>query len=345
MGLMYDLVIIGAGPVGLEAAIQAKRADLNTVVLEKGTLLNTIYQWPLETVFFSEARNLEIGGHPFPSLQPKPTRREALQYYRRVTEAEGLEVRSYTEASAIRRDLGKFKIAFNSRDGAGEIASRFVLVATGYYDNPNRLGVPGADLPHVHYGIRETLPYWNQQVVIVGGSNSAIEAALDLYRAGAKVTVVHREPEIRPSVKYWLKPDFENRVKEGSIGLMLNATVQEIRERSVILSRGAGEQGGSGEKDKNQGFAVSPLLEVPADFVIVHIGYRAVDGLLRAAPVEYQGDAPLLSEDYETSIKGLFVAGSAGFGSDTRTVFIENGREHAQKAVREMVYRLQQCFI
>jgi thioredoxin reductase (NADPH) len=331
---MYDLVIIGAGPVGLEAAIQAKRADMKTVVLEKGSLLHTIYRWPVETVFFSEARNLEIGGHPFPSLQPKPTRREALLYYRRVAEVEGLAIRSYTEATAIRRDLGKFKVDFSSREGPGEIGSRFVLVATGYYDNPNRLGVPGEDQPHVHYGIRETLPYWNQQVVIVGGSNSAIEAALDLYRAGAKVTLVHREAEIRPSVKYWLKPDFENRVKEGSIGLVLNAEVSEVREHSVVL-------GGSRESKSIE----FPPLELPADFVIVHIGYHAVDGLLRAAPVEYQGEAPLLSEDYESSVKGLFVAGSAGFGPDTRTVFIENGREHAQKAVREMVYRLQQCFI
>lgn len=326
---MYDLVIIGAGPVGLEAAIQAQRSELRALVLEKGSLLNTIYSWPRETVFFSEAKNLEIGGHPFPSLQPKPTRREALQYYRRVAEVEGLEIRPYTQATSVRRDLGRFKVDFEGRDGAGEVGGRFVLVATGYYDNPNRLGVPGEDRPHVHYGIHETLPYWNQRVVIVGGSNSAVEAALDLYRAGARVTVVHREPEVRPSVKYWLKPDFENRVKEGAIGLELGAEVREVRARSVVLGRGDG----------------SPPLELPADFVIVHIGYRAVDGLLQGAGVEYRGDAPVLSEDYETSLRGLFVAGSAGFGSDTRTVFIENGREHAQRAVREIAHRLRQCFI
>lgn len=323
---MYDLAIIGAGPVGLAAAIHAKRADIKTLLLEKGTLVNTIYHWPRETVFFSEAKNLEIGGHPFASMSPKPTRREALQYYRRVAEVEGLEIRSYTQAQKILRHLGNFKIVYQNRSGEGELEARYVLVATGYYDNPNKLGVPGEDLPHVRYGMEETLPYWNQRVVIVGGSNSAIEAALDLYRAGAKVTVLHHEAEIRPRVKYWLKPDFDNRVKEGSIELILNAKVEEIKPDQVVFQ---GEKGQA---------------SIPADFVLIHIGYHAVDDLLRRAKVEYQGDAPKLDDNYETSVKGLFVAGSAGFGSDTRTVFIENGREHAQKAIQEIEYRLRQCF-
>ncbi len=333
---MYDLVIIGAGPVGLAAAIEAKRANLEAIILEKGTLINTIYHWPKETVFFSEAKNLEIGGHPFTSLSPKPTRREALQYYRRVAESEGLEIRSYTQAQQIRRNLGKFEVAYQSRGQAGQLQTRYVLVATGYYDNPNKLGVQGEDLPHVHYGIEETLPYWNQNVAIVGGSNSAIEAALDLYRAGAKVTVLHHEGEIRPRVKYWLKPDFDNRVKEGSIRLILNAKVLEIRQREILVEVPT-DEGRSGLDLQH--------LVIPSDFVLVHIGYHAVDDLLRGIKVQYQGDAPELSENYETSIKGLFVAGSAGFGSDTRTVFIENGREHAKKAVQEIEYRMRQCFI
>ncbi len=329
---MWDLVIIGAGPVGLAAAIEARRANIRTVVLEKGTLVNTIYRWPKETIFFSEARNIEIGGHPFPALAPKPTRREALQYYRRVAENEELEIRTYTEATSIRPDLGRFKVGYRDRDGESELQTRFVLVSTGYYDNPNRLGVPGENLPHVRYGLDENLPYWNQKVVVVGGSNSAVEAALELYRAGAKVTVIHHEAEIRPRVKYWLKPDFDNRVKEGSIKLLLNATVREITQREVVV------------EVKAQPTEGNPILRLPCDFVLINIGYKAVDALLRASKVEYQGDAPLLSEAYETSLKGLFVAGSAGFGSDTRTVFIENGREHAKKAVQEIAYRLQQCF-
>jgi len=327
---MWDLVIVGAGPVGLAAALEAKRSSIRTVVLEKGTLVNTIYRWPKETVFFSEARNIEIGGHPFPSLAAKPTRREALQYYRRVAENEGLEVRTYTEVTYLRPDLGRFRVGYRDRDGDGELHTRFVVVATGYYDNPNRLGVPGEALPHVRYGLDETLPYWKQRVAVVGGSNSAVEAALELYRAGAHVTVIHHEAEIRPRVKYWLKPDFDNRVKEGSIQLLLNAKVREIRPREVVVEVG------------EQPTEASPVVHLPADFVLVHIGYKAVDGLLRAANVVFQGDAPLLSECYETSLSGLFVAGSAGFGADTRTVFIENGREHARKAVQEIAYRLQQ---
>lgn len=322
---MWDLVIVGAGPVGLAAAIEAKRAGLRAVVLEKGTIVHTLYRWPKETVFFSEAKNIEIGGHPFPSLSAKPTRREALQYYRRVAENEGLDIRTYTEVTDLCPGPGHFRVSYRDRDGEGEFRSRFVLVATGYYDNPNRLGVPGEDLPHVRYGLDETLPYWNQRVVVVGGSNSAVEAALELYRGGARVTVVHHGPEIRPSVKYWLKPDFENRVKEGSIELLLNARVREITPREVVV-------------ETEQGFQ-----SIPCDFVLIHIGYRAVDGLLRRAGVAYQGDAPVLSEAYETSLEGLFVAGSAGYGADTRTVFIENGREHARKAVQEMVARMQRA--
>ncbi len=325
--------MVGAGPVGLAAALEARRFGIRAVVLEKGTIVNTLYRWPRETVFFSEARNIEIGGHPFPSLSPKPTRREALQYYRRVAENEELDIRTYTEVTHIRPESGQFRVAYRDRDGEGELYSRFVLVATGYYDNPNRLGVPGEDLPHVRYGLDETLPYWNQQVVVVGGSNSAVEAALELYRAGARVSVIHHEAEIRPRVKYWLKPDFDNRVKEGSIRVLLNARVLEIDPRHLKVEVG---------KPASQ---ASAPLQMPCDFVLIHIGYKAVDELLRAARVEFQGDAPVLSEAYETSLKGLFVAGSAGFGSDTRTVFIENGREHAKKAVQEIAKRLQQCFI
>ncbi|MDW8426886.1 MAG: YpdA family putative bacillithiol disulfide reductase [Meiothermus sp.] len=324
---MWDLIIVGAGPVGLAAAIEARRAGLQAVVLEKGTIVNTLYRWPRETVFFSEARNIEIGGHPFPSLSPKPTRREALQYYRRVAENEALDIRTYTEVTRLCPEQGAFKVIYRDRAGEGALRSRYVLVATGYYDNPNRLGVPGEALPHVRYGLEETLPYWQQQVVVVGGSNSAVEAALELYRAGARVTVVHRAPEIRPRVKYWLKPDFDNRVKEGAIRLMLNAKVLEITPREVVLEVGEPPSG------------ITTVQRLPADFVLVHIGYRAVDALLRATGVEYQGEAPVLTGAYETSLRGLFVAGSAGFGSDTRSVFIENGREHARCAVREIVRR------
>lgn len=322
---MWDLVVVGAGPVGLAAAIEAKRVGLRAVVLDKGTIVDALYRWPKETVFFSESKNIEIGGHPFPSLYAKPTRREALQYYRRVAENEALDVRTYTEVTEIHPDSGNFRVSYRDRNGEAELSSRFVLVATGYYDNPNRLGVPGEDLPHVRYGLDETLPYWNQRVVVVGGSNSAVEAALELYRVGAKVTVVHRGSEICPRVKYWLKPDFENRVKEGSIRLLLSTKVREIAPREVLVETSSGDG----------------LRRLPCDFVLIHIGYKAADGLLRQAGVAYRGDAPVLTEAYETSLEGLFVAGSAGYGADTSTVFIENGREHAKKAVQEIALRIR----
>lgn len=335
---MLDLAIVGAGPVGLAAAIEARRQGLSAVNLEKGTLLHTIYRWPIETVFFSEAKNLEIGGHPFPSLFPKPTRREALAYYRRVAEVEGLDIRTYTQVTRISGAEGNFSLHYRDRAGEGVLGARFVLVATGYYDNPNCLGVPGEGQPHVRYGVDETLTFWNREVVVVGGSNSAVESALDLYRGGARVTVVHREAEIRPRVKYWLKPDFDNRVKEGSIRLLLNAQVKQIGNREVVIEQAA--EGGKREAQDQELPATCHLLS--ADFVIVLIGYRAVDYLLREGGVAFDAndDQPLLSEDYQTSLPGLFVAGSAGFGSDTRTVFIENGREHAKTAVAAIARRL-----
>lgn len=322
---MLDLTVVGAGPVGLAAAIEAKKLGLSCRALEKGTLCDTIYHWPRETVFFSEARNIEIGGHPFASLGAKPTRREALAYYRRLAEVEQLDIRTYTTVSRIEGEEGRFRVYYQDRNGEANLESRFVVVATGYYGNPNRLGVPGENLPQVHYGIEEVAPYWKQRVVVVGGSNSAVETALELYRGGAKVTVVHHESEIRPRVKYWLKPDFDNRVQEGSIRLLLNSHVREIMPAEVAVE------------------CEGKMESLPADFVVVLIGYRAVDQLLQDAQVSYQGDRPVLSKAFETSRKGLFVIGSAGFGSDTRTVFIENGREHARAAVAEIARRVDRA--
>lgn len=319
---MVDVLIVGAGPVGLAAAIMAKRLGLSHLVLERGTVAETIYRFPRQMVFFSEAKNIEIGGHPLVSQGPKPTRLEALLYYQKVAEREGLNVLTYTEVTAIEGEEGAFRARARDRLGEKVFPSRHVVVATGYFGNPNRLGVPGEDLAHVFHRYEEAAPFFGRRVAVVGGSNSAVEAALDLFRGGARVALVHRGQGVRPSVKYWLLPDFENRVREGSIQAVMEARVEAITPEGLVLRKPQGET----------------FLE--ADFVLVLVGYRAEDRLLREAGVRYEGEKPWLSSDWETSRKGLFAIGSCAYGRDTRSVFIENGREHARVALLAIASRL-----
>ncbi|MFN3180301.1 MAG: YpdA family putative bacillithiol disulfide reductase [Thermus sp.] len=319
---MVDVLIVGAGPVGLAAGIEAKRLGLTHLILERGTVAETVFRFPRQMVFFSEAKNIEIGGHPLVSQGPKPTRLEALLYYQRVTEREGLRVLTYTEVVAIEGGEGAFRVLAKDRFGQKAFPARYVVVATGYFGNPNRLGVPGEDLPHVFHRYEEAAPFFRRKVAVVGGSNSAVEVALDLFRGGAEVALVHRGKWVRPSVKYWLLPDFENRVKEGSIRAVMETRVKAITPEGLVLE---GPQG--------EGF-------LQADFVLVQIGYRAEDRLLKGAGVRYEGEKPWLSPEWETSRQGLFAIGSCVFGPDTRSVFIENGREHARVAISAIARRL-----
>ncbi|MGC8916943.1 MAG: YpdA family putative bacillithiol disulfide reductase [Thermoanaerobaculum sp.] len=319
---MVDIAIVGAGPVGLAAACEAKKLGLSHVVFDRGPVANTILRFPRDMVFFSEARNIEIAGHPLVSSGPKPTRREALVYFQKVAEREALNVKPYTEVVGISGSEGGFRIHTRNRRGEHQVPARAVVVATGYFDCPNRLGVPGEDLPHVHHRYEEAARYFGCQVTVVGGSNSAVEAALDLYRAGARVTLVHRGTTLRPGVKYWLAPDFENRVREGSVGALFETTVKAFTPEGLrLLHRGQ-----------------EVFLE--ADFVLVLIGFRANDALLRQAGVAFDGERPVLSPELETSIPGLFAVGSCAYGADTRTVFIENGREEAKRAVTAVARKL-----
>ncbi|GLV47031.1 thioredoxin reductase [Thermus sp. LT1-2-5] len=319
---MVDVLVVGAGPVGLACAIEAKRWGLSHMVLERGTVAETIYRFPRNMVFFSEGKNIEIGGHPLVAHGPKPTRREALLYYQRVAEREALNVLTYTEVLRLEGQEGAFRVRAKDRHGERTFLARYVVLATGYYGNPNRLGVPGEDLPHVLHRYEEGEAFFGRRVAVVGGSNSAVEAALELYRAGAKVSLVHRGKWVRPSVKYWLLPDFENRVKEGRIQALMEAWVEAITPEGLWLRRPEG-----------RGF-------LEADFVLVLIGYRAEDRLLREAGVVYEGEKPRLSPEFETSLPGLFAVGSCAFGPDTRSVFIENGREHAKQALSAIARRL-----
>lgn len=321
---MLDLIIVGAGPIGLEAAIRAKRAGLRYRVLEKGALVEAIYRYPTYMTFFTTSERLEIGGHPLVTATDKPTRKEALDYYRKVAHAEALEVQPFTEVIDLRRDADGFEVDAAARGGETRtLRSRFVVLATGYFDHPNRLGVPGEELPHVSHYYDEAHANYGRDVVIVGAGSSAADAALDLFRAGARVTMVHRGDDFRHSLKYWIRPNLENRVKEGSITAHFGTVVRAVEEDAVIA-----------EKDGRR-------LTIPAQRVYLLTGYHASPALLQRAGAAVDPDtlAAELDESFQTSVPGLYCIGSAGFGRRTSDVFIENGLVHAEVALTHLAER------
>ena len=328
-----DVIIVGAGPSGLSAAIAAKRRGLDYQVIEQGMLVNSIYRFPPQMVFFTTPELLEVGGLPFVSPYEKPTRTEALRYYRRVVDTYDLQIAfDETVLSVTRETDTETLFAIETRTSRGVRRARHgrtVVFATGYYDRPVLLNVPGEDLPHVHHYYSEPHPCYRQRVVIVGGANSAAEAALELFRAGALVTLVHRGPELKSTIKYWVRPDIENRFKEGSITAHFNSCVQEIQPTSVIIRTSTGA-GGPGHVE---GRGPEGLQELRADTVFLLVGYRAnTDLFVRAGVGLTDRQAPVFDpETFETNVPGLFVAGGALAGVDTGTVFIENGRFHGEK--------------
>jgi thioredoxin reductase (NADPH) len=328
-----DLLIVGAGPVGLEAAIRAGRARLRYLVLEQGAIVQAIARYPTYMTFFTTSERLEIGGHPLVSATDKPTRKEALDYYRKVVQNAGLAVRTHTEVTAIEpQPGGGFVVRTRSDRGApGNVRARAVAVATGYYANPKRLGIPGEDLPTVSHYYGEAHPFYGRNVTIVGAGSSAADAALDLYRAGARVTIVHRGPDFRHSLKYWIRPNLENRVREGSIVAHFHTTVGEITLDAVVAERAA-----PGEARER--------LVIPTDQTFLLTGYYADPHLIAAAGVRVDPvtlAAELDPTTFETNVPGLYCIGSAGFGTRTSDVFIENGLVHAELAVTHLVERLR----
>jgi thioredoxin reductase (NADPH) len=317
-----DLLIVGAGPAGLATAIAAREAGLDYEVLEKGVLVNSIFHFPRAMTFFTTPELLEIGGKPFVTPYEKPTQWEALRYYRRVADSFELKIRMGSAVLGLRVERDGFALELEVRgpDGAGTretLRARNVAIATGYYDRPNRLGVPGEDLPHVSHYADEPHVTWGQRVVIVGGKNSAVEAALLYFRAGARVSLVYRRQELRPSVKYWLRPDLENRIRAGEIRALFGAEAVAISASGVRVRRSDGE-----------------VEEIPADRVYALTGYHPDFSLFERIGVvsdPVTGKPTMDAATLESNVPGVHLAGSAGAGRAIGEVFIENGRLDGEK--------------
>jgi len=305
-----DVLVVGAGPIGLACAIEVRRAGLAARVVEKGALVNALIGYPTGMEFFSTPELLEIGGHPLPTARYKPVREEAIDYYQTVARRERLDVRLYERVLRVDGEDDAFEVV----TAKGVHPCRKVVVATGFFDQPNRLGVPGEDLPHVSHYYKEPYPYAGQRVVVVGAKNSSAKAALDLHRHGAAVTLVHRGAEVGPSVKYWIRPDLLNRIRDGAIRALFHTTVTAIRPGEVDV---AGPDGPA---------------TLPADFVLALTGYHPDFAFLETLGVRLDGPSRVPAfdpETMETNRPGLYLAGTVCGGYDTSRWFIENGRIHA----------------
>jgi thioredoxin reductase (NADPH) len=321
-------LIVGAGPIGLACAISARRRGLDPLVVDAGPIAASIVRYPVGMTFFTTPERLEIGGHPLVCSGAKATREEALKYYRGVARAEGIRVRTYTRLIGASRVNGTLQARVVTRLGEERMPCSVLVLATGYFEHPNLLGVPGEDLPEVSHYAEEAHLTAGLDVVIVGGKNSAVEHALSCYRAGARVTLVYRRQELRPSVKYWLRPDLVNRIRAGEIAARFGSTVERIEAGGVTIA-GNGEKRGNGE---NRGNGEREIL--PADRVYLLTGYHPDFSLFSALGIEQDDEScrPRLDPlTLESNIPGIHLAGSATAGRNTSEVFIENGRYDGEK--------------
>ena len=314
----YNLLIIGGGPIGLACGLEAQKAGLNYIILEKGTLVHSIYRYPVNMTFFSTSERLEIGGIPFVSNNAKPTRAEALEYYRRVAESRQLNLHLFESVQDVVQNNAGFQVLTNK----ASYQSRNLILATGFYDAPVKLGIEGEDLPKVTHYYHEPHSYYRQKVVVVGANNSAVDAALETWRKGAEVTMIVRGEEIGERVKYWARPDIVNRIKEGSIRAFFNAELRAIRPLEVDIQTPEG------------------ITTIANDFVIAATGYQPNFDLLRKLGVSLSDDGnfyPTYNPDtQETNVKGLYLAGVVCGGMDTHVWFIENSRVHAERIVTHL---------
>ena len=309
----YDVIIIGGGPIGLACGIAAKQAHLRHLIIEKGCLVNSLFNYPQHMTFFSTSEKLEIGDVPFVSINPKPKRLEALEYYRRVQQKFALSINLFEEVLNVEKQGAHFSIHTSKRN----YQATYVIVATGFYDKPNLMHIPGENLSKVRHYYNDPHYYANQKVVVVGSSNSSVDAALETYRRGADVTMVIRKEEISPRVKYWVRPDIENRIKEGSIQVYFNSCLTAIEEDCVHIQT---------PKDK---------IILPNDFVLALTGYQPDFEFLRKLGLHLSNDELLIPEHneqtMETNIPNLYLAGVVCGGMNTHLWFIENSRVHAQQ--------------
>ena len=318
----YDVICVGAGPTGLACAIEAVRAGMKPLVIDKGCLCNSIYHYPVNMYFFTTPELLEIGNLPLVCAAEKPTRTEALKYYRKAAEHYGLELRLYETVLRLEGSDGNFSVAAKTEKGIEHrYSSKKIVVATGYYDLPNLMGVPGEELPHVSHYYTEPHEFWNQDVVVVGGKNSAAEAALDLYRNGGRVTLVHRNAELGKTIKYWVRPDIENRIKAGQVTALFDTHVKRITPEEVIVQNGGGER------------------RLPAKQVFALTGYHPDYEFIESFGVKLDPHTkkPALNPDtLESNIKGLHLAGVVIGGRHTSEIFIENGRFHGKQIINAL---------
>jgi len=315
----YQVVIIGGGPIGIACALQAEKKGLSYVILEKGCLVNSLYHYPTNMTFFSTSEKLELDTIPFISNNPKPGKREALEYYRRIATSNNINIHLFEKVTSVKTEADQTHIVQTTK---GEYQTENVVVATGFYDIPNYLGIPGEKLPKVSHYYNDPHYYATQKTIVVGASNSAVDAALEIYRKGGDVTMIVRKPEIGERVKYWVRPDIINRIEEGSIKAYFNASLKEIKETEVVLDTPEGEK------------------FIENDFVLLLTGYRPNFGFLQEIGIELSDDGKKIpfynNETMETNVPGIFLAGVICGGVETHKWFIENSRIHAKIIMEEI---------
>jgi len=322
MEKIVDVIIVGAGPTGINCAIYAQQAGLNAIILEKGTLVNSLYNFPVNMTFFSTSQKLEIAGVPFISIHEKPSRAEALEYYRRLASRFELNIRYKHKVDSIQKQGNEFNVSTNK----GSFYARNIILSTGYYDKPRLLNIPGEDLPKVRHYYDEAHPYIGQKVVVVGGANSACDVALETWSKGAEVTMVVRDSELYQKVKYWILPNVENRIKEGSIKAYFNSELAEIKDDVVIVKTPDG------------------LISLENDYVLAMSGYMPDYDFLAKCSIQVSNDQSRIpvfnANTLESNIQNIYIAGVLNSGMLTSKLFIENTRHHCEIIIKDILSKL-----